>query len=66
MWFDSDLHLGRLRLGSRVKRVVGTDRVFEMSWAPDGRATLGYGDATGSDVHIIWRRIGSHRVFRRP
>ncbi len=51
----------------RVKRVQGHPRVWEMTWAPDGRATFEYGDEvlTG-ESHIIWRRIGTHSVFRRP
>ena len=38
-----------------------------MSWAPDGRATFEYGDEVRTgEQHIIWRRIGTHSVFRRP
>ena len=64
--FDADLTGGRLRAGFRVRRVEGTDRVYEMTWAPDGRATFEYGESEGSGAHVIWRRIGSHAVFRRP
>jgi hypothetical protein len=31
------------RRGLRVKRVQATSGVFEMTWAPDGRATWQYG-----------------------
>ncbi len=64
--FDADLSTGAFRPGLRVKRVEGTDRVFEMTWAPDGRATFEYGTPEGKGAHVIWRRIGRHDVFRRP
>jgi len=64
--FDADLTRGKLRAGFRVRRVEGTDRVYEMTWAPDGRATFEYGESGGKGAHVIWRRIGSHAVFRRP
>jgi hypothetical protein len=51
----------------RVKRVQGYPGVWEMSWDYDGRATFQYGDEIqpGSS-HIIWRRVGTHAIFRRP
>ena len=49
-----------------MKRIQGTDDVFEMTWAPDGRATFEYGTPEGQGAHVIWRRIGRHDVFRRP
>jgi hypothetical protein len=64
--FDSDLAAGTFRPGLRVKRVEGTDSIFEMTWAPDGRATFEYGTSEGTGAHVIWRRIGRHDVFRRP
>jgi mRNA-degrading endonuclease YafQ of YafQ-DinJ toxin-antitoxin module len=51
----------------RVKRVQGHRGVWEMTWAPDGRATFEYGDEVQPcEAHIIWRRIGTHSVFRQP
>lgn len=51
----------------RIKRVQGYPRVWEMSWDHDGRATFQYGDEVQSgQPHIIWRRIGTHAIFRRP
>ena len=32
------------RLGLRVKRVQGEWSLFEMTWAPDGRATFSMGE----------------------
>lgn len=64
--FDTDLASGAFRRGLRVKRVEGTDSIFEMTWAPDGRATFEYGSPLGQGAHVVWRRIGRHDVFRRP
>ena len=51
----------------RLKRVQGHDGVWEMSWAPDGRATFGYGnEVIPGERHIIWRRVGTHEIFDRP
>ncbi|MHB8657300.1 MAG: hypothetical protein ACYC91_04990 [Solirubrobacteraceae bacterium] len=51
----------------RVKRVQGEPRVWEMTWAADGRATFSYGaEVIGGQPHVIWRRIGTHDIFRRP
>jgi hypothetical protein len=38
-----------------------------MTWAPDGRATFQYGEEVDRGrAHVIWRRIGTHAIFRRP
>lgn len=64
----ADIKAGRaLRPGLRVKRVQGSPGVWEMTWAPDGRATFTYGDEVHSgEPHVIWRRVGTHDIFRRP
>ena len=61
-----DLRTGRaFRSGLRVKAVKGSPGVFEMIWAPDGWATFRFGPPVRpGDVHVIWRRIGTHEVFR--
>lgn len=64
--FVTDLSTGTLRKGLRVRHVEGTDDIFEMTWAPDGRATFQYGASRGKGPHVIWRRIGTHDVFDRP
>ena len=63
-----DLRGGRQpRPGLRVKGVRGYEGVFEMTWAPNGRATFNYGEARlPGHPHIVWRRIGSHDILRRP
>jgi hypothetical protein len=51
----------------RVKRVQGSPGIWEMTWAPDGRATFQYGEEVDRGrAHVIWRRIGTHAIFRRP
>ncbi len=64
----ADLRSGRpLRPGLRVKGMADHPGVFEMTWADDGRATFHYGAAVREgEVHIVWRRIGSHEIFENP
>ena len=51
----------------RVKRVQNAPGVWELSWAADGRATFEYGpELVPGETHIIWRRIGTHDIFRNP
>lgn len=51
----------------RVKRVEGTPRVWEMSFAGDGRATFTYGrEVVPEEPHVVWRRIGDHSIFDDP
>jgi hypothetical protein len=66
--FVEDLKAGTgFRNGLRVKGVKGATGIFEMTWADDGRATFQYGDpATQDEPHIVWRRIGTHRIFNQP
>lgn len=56
----------------RVKSVEGAPGVWEMTWSfsgPDGRATWEW-----STVHeegrtypaVLWRRVGTHEIFRDP
>lgn len=62
--FVPDVDAGRFRPGLRVKRVQATSGVFEMTWAPNGRATWQYGTPVREGLrHIIWRRVGTHAIF---
>lgn len=63
-----DLKAKRLpRPRLRVKRVQGTHSVWELTWAPDGRATFTYGaEVIVGEPHVQWRRIGTHDIFNRP
>jgi len=65
--FMTDLKVGKFRKGLRVKKIVGAKGIFEMTWADDGRATFQFGrPVKRGEKHVIWRRIGSHVVFREP
>jgi hypothetical protein len=63
--FVDDLRAARgFRPGLRVKGVKGAPGVFEMTWAPNGRATFSYGASIRDDEpHIVWRRVGTHDVI---
>ena len=66
--FVEDLRGGRgFRKGLRVKGVQGATGIFEMTWAGDGRATFEYGlPIIESEPHVVWRRIGTHAIFKKP
>jgi hypothetical protein len=64
---DLDAPEQPFRPGLRVKGVTAHPGVFEMTWAPDGRATFSYGEERiPGTVHVIWRRIGTHAIFTPP
>ncbi len=66
--FVEDLRSGgRFRKGLRVKCVKGAPGIFELTWAPDGRATFEYGDpVVAGEPHVIWRRVGANSIFDKP
>ncbi len=65
--FVEDMPTRRFRAGLRVRGVQGTDGIFEMTWADDGRATFEYGPpVVEGEPHVIWRRVGTHSIFGSP
>ncbi|MFJ4320671.1 hypothetical protein ACIP46_36125 [Streptomyces lavendulae] len=64
--FVPDLRTGCFRPGLRVKGVRVAPGVYELTWAPDGRATWTYGRQRHHGRHIVWRRVGSHDILHRP
>jgi len=66
--FADDLdHGGSIRAGLRVRELEGYPGIFELTWAPDGRATFRYGpEKTPGKHHVIWRRVGTHAIFNNP
>ncbi len=65
--FVAGLAVGEFDPRLRIKRVRGQPGVWELTWAADGRATFEYGEAVRpGEPHIIWRRIGTHDIFRQP
>jgi len=61
----ADLRSGSgFRRSLRVKAMQGHKGVYEMTWAPEGRATFEYGaEVHSGEPHIIWRRIGGHEIL---
>ena len=52
------------RAALRVKRVQGASGLFEMTWAPDGRATFSMGEPViAGKRHIVWHRVGDHSIL---
>jgi len=52
----------------RVKRVKGTQGIWEMTWSmdqPDGRATCEWAEIDG-ERGVRWRRLGDHDVLSDP
>ncbi|WP_411152667.1 hypothetical protein [Streptomyces sp. A30] len=66
--FVPDLRPGRqFRPGLRIKGVRCAPGVYELTWAPDGRATWSYGrEVVAGARHIVWHRIGTHSILDRP
>lgn len=55
------------RAGLRMKGYQGRTGVFEMTWARDGRELFRYGSSPrGAEAHVIWLRIETHDILRRP
>lgn len=56
--------LQRFRPGLRVKKVQGKSNLFEMAWAPDGRAIFSMGEPVMKGKrHIVWHRVGDHSIL---
>jgi len=50
-----------------VNPLAGHRGVYELRFAPDGRATFTFGASVREgQPHVIWRRIGGHDVLDRP
>ena len=50
-----------------VHPLSGHHGVYELRFAPDGRATFTFGSPVrGSEPLIIWCRIGGHELLERP
>lgn len=56
------------RRSLRVKPMKGVDGIWEMTWeGNDGRATFQHGpEQKPGKRHIVWRRIGTHSIFKNP
>lgn len=62
-----DMEAGRqhsVRTRLRVKRVQGMEGIYEISWAPNGRALFSWDEEqVPGKRHIIWTRIGGHEIL---
>ncbi|MDR3034907.1 MAG: hypothetical protein LBV78_17700 [Kitasatospora sp.] len=55
------------RTSLRIKRVRCAPGVYELTWAPDGRATWSYGRVVVAGLpHVVWHRVGTHSILDRP
>ena len=53
-----------IRASLRVKKVQGLEGVYEITWAPDGRALFSWGEKRMlGKRHIVWSRIGGHELL---
>jgi hypothetical protein len=53
-----------IRGGLRVKGIRGRPGLYEMTWAPDGRAVFAVGDEVRpGETHILWLAVGTHAVL---
>ena len=66
--FIEDLNRSKgFRPGLRVRGVRGASGIYEMTWAPNGRATFHYGASLkGGEPHVVWRRVGTHAILGEP
>lgn len=65
--FVAGLRAGPVDPRLRVHRVQRQRGVWEITWAPNGRATFEYGrEHQPGDPHVIWRRIGDHSILDQP
>lgn len=62
--FITGLTTGQFHPSLRIKR-FRSQGVYELSWAPDGRALWAYGTPPEGSAgpHIVWIRVGSHKIF---
>lgn len=63
----TDLRTGKgFRKSLRIKKYQGAEGVYEMSWAPDGRALFRFGaEVQAREQHVIWLAVGGHEIFDR-
>ncbi|MEN6627707.1 MAG: hypothetical protein ABFD69_15890 [Candidatus Sumerlaeia bacterium] len=56
---------GRYHKSLRIKRFHGQEGVWEITWAPNGRALFKYGkEVKPGEAHVIWLNVGTHDIFK--
>lgn len=48
-----------------VQKMSGYD-VYEVRWAPNGRATFHQEQGDQGTLIVVWRRIGDHDILKQP
>jgi hypothetical protein len=69
MLFKEGLVSGQFHPSLKVHRIDAAPGVYALSWGDDneGRATFQYGKPKRrGEAHVIWRRVGTHAIYRRP
>jgi len=63
--FIAGLETGSFHPKLRVKGYKSRPGVYELTWAPDGRALWQYGTPVSGKPgpHIVWLRVGTHDIF---
>jgi hypothetical protein len=57
----------RPEAGLGISEMGGHPGVYEFHYSGGGRATFHYGEPViKGDVHVVWRRIGGHEIYRAP
>ena len=53
--------------GLGIEEMSGHPGVYEFHFSGSGRSTFHYGDPViPGEMHVIWRRIGGHEIYREP
>lgn len=62
--FVPDLTAGSFRHSLRVRRLGAVDGLYEVTWAPDGRAAWEFGEPVrDGEPHVVWHLVGTHAIF---
>jgi hypothetical protein len=66
--FVEDLNAGRApRRSLGIRQFRSKPGVYEFHFEGDGRATFEFGASIrAGEVHVIWRRIGTHTIYLNP
>lgn len=52
----------------RIHQLRGTN-VYSLTWnfsSPDGRATFHLDTDQGDSALLVWRRVGTHHIYKQP
>ncbi|MBA3826288.1 MAG: hypothetical protein H0X24_20605 [Ktedonobacterales bacterium] len=53
--------------GSPLIKKMTDYEIYEVRWAPNGRATFHLEpDPSGNEMIVVWRHIGGHEIYKHP